>query len=97
MNRLKSLIEFLRGKNSNAANIAKERLQIIISHEHAVNNVCNIKLNQLKQELVRVITKYIEVDENKINFQLENDNNISVLELSIVLDKHSSINLSNRS
>lgn len=85
MNRLKPLIDFLRGKNRNTANIAKERLQIIISHEHAIDNMHNINLSQLKQELLQVITKYTKVDEDKINIQLENDNNISVLELSIVL------------
>jgi cell division topological specificity factor len=85
MNRLKPLIDFLRGKNRNTANVAKERLQIIISHEHAIDNMHNINLSQLKQELLQVITKYTKVDEDKINIQLENDNNISVLELSIVL------------
>lgn len=85
MNRLKPLIDFLRGKNKNTANVAKERLQIIISHEHAIDNMHNINLSQLKQELLQVITKYTKVDEDKINIQLENDNNISVLELSIVL------------
>lgn len=85
MHSLQSLIDFLRGKNRNTANIAKERLQIIISHEHALNNTHNINLPQLKQELVRVLTKYTKVDEHKINIQLENDNNISVLELSVVL------------
>jgi len=85
MNRLKPLIDFLRGKNRNTANIAKERLQIIISHEHAIDNMHNINLSQLKQELLQVITKYTKVDKDKINIQLENDNNISVLELSIVL------------
>ena len=85
MNRLKPLIDFLRGKNKNTANVAKERLQIIISHEHAIDNMHNINLSQLKQELLQVITKYTKVDKDKINIQLENDNNISVLELSIVL------------
>lgn len=86
MNRLRPLIDFLRGKSRNTANVAKERLQIIISHENAVNNVHNLNLPQLKQDLLKVITKYIQVDENKINIQLENDNNISVLEMSIILD-----------
>jgi cell division topological specificity factor len=85
MNRLKPLIDFLRGKKNNTANIAKERLQIIISHEHATDKIHDINLPKLKQELLKVIAKYAKVDENKINIQLENDNNMSVLELSIVL------------
>ncbi len=96
MNKLKSLMKFLRGRNSTTANIAKERLKIIISHEHAMNDIGSIQLPQLKQELMQVIAKYIAIDENKVNFQLENDNNISVLELSIVLDKNSSIILTNK-
>jgi len=43
-------------------------------------------LSQLKQELLQMITKYTKVDEDKINSQVESDNNISVLlELGIVL------------
>jgi cell division topological specificity factor len=87
MNRLKPLIDFLRGKRETPAKTAKERLQIIISHEHAANKLNNINLPQLKQELLQVIAKYTKIDEDKINIQLEHDNNISVLELSIVLQE----------
>jgi len=96
MNKLKSLMKFLRGKQNTTADIAKERLKIIISHEHTMNDICKIQLPQLKQELMQVIAKYIAIDESKVNVQLENDDNISVLELSIVLDKNSSIILNNK-
>ena len=85
MSKLHSLMNFMRGKRPNTAAVAKERLQIIISHEHSINTGRHINLPQLKQELLQVIAKYTEIDENKISIQVENDNNMSVLELSITL------------
>lgn len=78
------LLNMLRGK-SKTANVAKERLQIIISHEKATTSANKIDLPLLKQELLAVIAKYITIDEKQISVQLEREDNCSVLELNITL------------
>lgn len=84
MSGLIKLINLIRGK-SPSANIAKERLQIIISHERISRGANNLDLPQLKQELLEVIAKYINIDEKQISVQLEREDNCSVLELNITL------------
>lgn len=85
MAKLQVLMDFLQGKKRTSASIAKERLQIIISHEHTANKRRDINLSQLKQELLQVVAKYIKIDEEQISIQIDNDNNMSILELSIAL------------
>lgn len=68
----------------NTASIAKERLQIIISHERATRNGPDY-LPMLKQELMAVIAKYVQIEEDQIKVQLEKEDNYSILELNITL------------
>lgn len=68
---------------SSAASVAKERLQIIISHESTRKGTDIIK--QLQAELIEVISKYIKVDQEQIKVQLERIGDHSVLELNVTL------------
>lgn len=79
-----NLLEFLKFRNNNSANTAKERLQIIISHEKDHNGTHDF-IPQLKQELIEVVGKYIKVDQQQIQVQLQKDDNCSVLELNVTL------------
>jgi len=77
----------LCSKKNNAAAIAKERLQIIVSHEsarHADPGTADI-MKQLQAELIAVISKYIHVDQDLIKVQLERNGDHSVLELNVTL------------
>jgi len=65
-----------------AASIAKERLQIIVSHESASGSAI---IKQLQTELIEVISKYIKVDQEQIKVQLERNGDHSVLELNVTL------------
>lgn len=66
------------------ANLAKERLHIIISHERA-NKTAPDFLPKLKQELVAVIGKYIALQEDQINIQLHRQDNHSTIEMNFVM------------
>ena len=77
---------FKRKADNGSANIANERLQIIVSHRKTANN--NSEKNYLldmKQELIEVIAKYVKVDDNKVNVNLEKAANNDVLEINIEL------------
>ena len=55
---------FTRKKTSSAA-VAKERLQIIVSHERAKRSSPEF-ISKLQQELVNVIAKYVHINPNDV-------------------------------
>jgi cell division topological specificity factor len=84
MMKLGKLVKLFRKKTA-TANVAKERLQIIISHERVARSSNSLDLPTLKQELMSVIARYLKIDEQHISVQLERGENCSVLELNITL------------
>lgn len=81
---------FSKKPNVNAAAIAKERLQIIVSHESTRHSGPDI-MKQLQAELIAVIGKYIHVDQELIKVQLERNGDHSVLELNVTLPEGSTL------
>lgn len=80
-----SIIDYIfRNKPKNTASIAKERLQIIVSHERGTRNGPDF-LPLLREEIIKVIAKYVEVDHNQVKVELERSGNCSVLELNVTL------------
>ncbi|MEE9452296.1 MAG: cell division topological specificity factor MinE [Gammaproteobacteria bacterium] len=78
-----NLINFLR-KRKPSASIAKERLQIIISHERAQRNNPDF-LPQLQKEIVDVIAKYIAIDKDQVKVNLDHAGDHAVLELNVMM------------
>lgn len=60
-------------KTSNSKNTAKERLHLVLVQDRA--NVSADFLELMKQEIIEVIKKYIDVDENLIDVHLTNHSN----------------------
>lgn len=83
-----SLIEKIFGKRKNTADIARERLQIILAHERNGNMGAPDYLPALQRELMEVISKYVKVNQSDINVQVERLDNLDVLEVNIVLPEH---------
>ena len=74
---------FTRNKN-NTASIAKERLQIIVAHERSRRNQPEY-LADLQKDIVAVIRKYVDIDMDSIEVQLEKNGDCAVLELNVTL------------
>jgi len=56
------------GKNdSNSKNAAKERLKLVLIHDRA--NVSPHFLDMVKGDIIRVISDYMEIDENGLDIQ----------------------------
>ncbi|CUX95935.1 Cell division topological specificity factor [Candidatus Gullanella endobia] len=79
-----ALLNFFISRKKSTANIAKERLQIIVAEQRRGNNEPHY-LPQLKRDLIEVINKYVQIDSKMLSMQLEKDGNISILELNIAL------------
>lgn len=82
-----SLLDYLlRKKKPSTASVAKERLQIILSHENARANEPDY-LPELKRELLQVISKYTHIDLDEITVQLDKEDGCDILEVNVVLSK----------
>lgn len=60
-------------QQENSKNAAKERLHLVLMQDRA--NVSADFLELMKQEIIDVIKKYIEIDENEIDVRLTNKEN----------------------
>jgi cell division topological specificity factor len=81
-----SLLSFLVGEKKNSANVAKERLQIILAHERSGRGVSRPDyLPALQRELLAVISKYVSIEPGDIKVHLERQDNLEVLEVKIEL------------
>lgn len=80
-----SILDLIRFRNKNTATTAKERLQIVVSHQRANNGNKPDYLPQLHKELLDVVSKYTHIDREHIQVQLQNEGNFSVLELNITI------------
>ena len=71
--------------NRKTAQKAKERLQILVSHQRTKNGNLDF-IPQLRQELINVISKYVSIDNDQIQVELQQNENCSILELNITLN-----------
>jgi len=72
-----SFLSRLFGKPKPTASVARERLKIILAHERSGRD------SQLQEELVAVISKYVNIDPKDIKVHLERQDTLEVLEVKI--------------
>ncbi|HEY3368170.1 MAG TPA: cell division topological specificity factor MinE [Symbiobacteriaceae bacterium] len=63
------LIAKVFGRESASADIARERLRLVLVHDRT--NVSPQFLEALKEELIGVISRYMEIDEENIEVALQ--------------------------
>ncbi|MFZ1388531.1 MAG: cell division topological specificity factor MinE [Thiolinea sp.] len=78
------ILDYFRTPKPKTAQVAKERLQILIAHERVDRSGPDF-LPQLRNDIMEVIRKYVQIDEKDVNVQLERVNDYEVLELNITL------------
>jgi cell division topological specificity factor len=77
------IFKYFRPKKS-SAEVAKSRLQIIVAHERAQNSGYEF-LPRLRQELLVVVQKYVQVDLESIKVDVNRDGDCEVLEFNVTL------------
>ena len=81
-----SILSFLLGEKNKSANVAKERLQIILAHERSGRNAAEPDyLPELQRDLIAVLSKYVKINAEDIRVNLERQDNLEVLEVKIEL------------
>jgi len=80
-----SFFDYFRSKaQPTSAELAKERLQIIVAHERGARTNPDY-LPQMQQEIIAVIKKYIAIDQDQVSVQLDSNDDCSVLEVNVTL------------
>ena len=79
------LLDYFRKENgSDSASMARERLQIVVAHQRAARNQPDF-LPEMQQEIIRVIQKYVSIEQDQVSVQMDKNGNYSVLELNVTL------------
>lgn len=78
-----SIFSYLRRRNTTAS-VAKERLQIIISHERSQRSAPDY-LPKLQEEILAVIAKYVPISREQVSVNLERLGDSSILELNVTV------------
>jgi cell division topological specificity factor len=82
------IFDFLTQRNKNTANLARDRLRIIIEQGRRERGAPDY-LPMLQRELLEVIRKYINVDIDAVKVDLHKDGEHELLDISVTLpDKH---------
>lgn len=71
-------------KKAPSANLAKERLKIIVEHSRADSQRPDF-LDEMRREILAVVNKYVQIDISDINTNINNQGESEVLELNILL------------
>jgi cell division topological specificity factor len=78
------IMDFFTQRNKNTANVAKERLRIIIAQERTHRGAPDY-LPLLQRELLEVIRKYVNVDVDAVKVDFVKDGEHDVLDISVAL------------
>lgn len=67
------LNRFFGREISSSKNVAKERLRLVLVHDRA--NVSPELLTSLKNDLIKVISNYLDIDEKALEVSLDSSDN----------------------
>lgn len=77
-----SIFDYFKTGKKTSASVAKERLQIIVAHQRGQSEDF---LPLLEKELIQVISKYVEIEQDQVKVELGKTGDTSVLELNVTL------------
>jgi len=79
-----SFLDYLLGRRQRTAEVARERLQIILAHERSSRNAPEY-LPALQRDILEVVLRYIHISPAEIRVNVEREGEYEVLELNIPL------------
>ena len=76
-----NLFTFFNRKSS--APTARERLQILLAHERVTVGGQSDLVTTLREEILAVIAKHVQIDRDKVNVKMDRGDKVSTLEVDI--------------
>ncbi len=65
-----------------SAPAARERLQVLLAHERAASGDSDL-VNKLRDEILKAISKHMQVDDEKVSIKMERGAQVSTLAVDI--------------
>jgi cell division topological specificity factor len=78
-------LKFFKRETRNSASIAKDRLMVAVALQRAAGGGGPPYLGKLREELLGVVRRYIQVPDEAVVFKLQRDEGLEVIELNITL------------
>jgi cell division topological specificity factor len=75
------ITRFFSRDNLASKDVARERLRLVLVHDRA--SASPELLNQLKEDLIKVIREYLDIDEEALSVDLENEDDSIALVANI--------------
>ncbi len=75
-----SIFQFFRRKPT--ANVARERLQILLAHERSTFGKSDL-VARLQEEILAVIRRHLDIDPDKVQIKLDRGDQVSTLEIDV--------------
>jgi len=69
-----------------SAPMARERLQVLLAHERSSAGQSDL-VALLREEILAVIAKHVQIDTDKVQVKLDRDTNVSMLEIDVEIPK----------
>jgi cell division topological specificity factor len=67
---LSTFLDKLFGRSNNTSrNVAKDRLRLVLMHDRS--DIPAPMMDEMRRELLAVLSKYVEIDENQLDVSLE--------------------------
>tara|TARA_B100000579_G_scaffold427921_1_gene437251 strand:- start:135 stop:452 length:318 start_codon:yes stop_codon:yes gene_type:complete len=74
---LRDLINKILRRQPSSANTARERLQLVLAHDRS--DLSSEILDKMRQEILEVVAKYVEIDMNEGAVSLETEDRMTAL------------------
>ncbi|MDQ0457132.1 cell division topological specificity factor MinE [Rhizobium paknamense] len=82
-----SLFNLFRKQQS--APLARERLQVLLAHERAY--LGHDLVGVLREEILAVIAKHVEIDSDKVRIKIDRDEHVSLLEIDVEIPRETGL------
>ncbi|MFT4048061.1 MAG: cell division topological specificity factor MinE [Solimonas sp.] len=78
-------LKHFRSEPKNTASLAKERLKVVVAHQRDGRANGPVYLPKLREEILLVVRKYVQVPDDAVNIQVQREDGLEVLEMNITL------------
>jgi len=68
-----------------SASVARDRLQILLSHERALVGAGSDLVSILRTEILEVVARHVKIDQDKVHVKMERGSAVSTLAVDIEL------------
>ena len=72
-----------------SAPMARERLHVLLAHERA--SAGSDRVSILREEILAVIAKHVELDADRVHVKMDRDENMSILEIDVEIPLKSTL------